>query len=250
MSYKQRSPRSAPMRPIPPAWPLSRLRLWAESHREVCFTPSTRRRALTGRGPASTLPSTRTHHLPLSASKMAGPKRDLAPTLPGADAWVVKSRSVPQRHPRQGRRNMGAHDPGELAREPLQQLPTTTPPATVAAADTAILVYGDCKIPSVEPSEIVLTCGYRWYFQGLHWWRAGRPPQATAIGTFVYNDCTPNCAKGHHHEVPSTQVTLTAPVRGASGQLVWSKLQQNPEPPGYDSGPFHGAPSPLPIRPI
>jgi hypothetical protein len=128
--------------------------------------------------------------------------------------------------------------------------PTTTPPATVAPADTAILVYGDCKTPSVEPSEIVLTCGdYGWILQGLHWssWTA---TQATAIGTFVYNYCTPNCAEGHHHEVPSTQVTLTAPVRGASGQLVWSKLQQNPEPPGYDSGPFHGAPSPLPIRPI
>ncbi len=128
--------------------------------------------------------------------------------------------------------------------------PTSTPPTTVAPTDTAIVVYGDCKTPSVEPSEIVLTCAdYGWILQGLHWssWTAS---QARAIGTFVYNDCKPDCAEGRHHDVPGTQVTLTDPAHGASGQLVWSRLQQNPEPPGYNSGPLHGAPFPLPLRPI
>ena len=70
------------------------------------------------------------------------------------------------------------------------------------------------------------------------------------MGTFVYNDCTPNCAEGRHHQVPGTRVTLTVPVVGGGGQIVWSELQQNPLAPGYTTGPFHGGPFPLPIRPV
>lgn len=126
----------------------------------------------------------------------------------------------------------------------------TTPAPTVTPVDTAILVYSDCKTPSIEPSEIVLTCGdYGWILESLRWssWTAN---QATAVGTFVYNDCAPNCAEGHHHDVPGTQVTLTVPAHDPVGHLVWSKLQQNPQPPGYVKGPDHGGPFPLPTRPI
>jgi hypothetical protein len=66
----------------------------------------------------------------------------------------------------------------------------------------------------------------------------------------VYNDCTPNCAEGHFHHVPGTQVTLTVPARSVGGQLVWSEVQENPEPPGYETGPYHGGPQPLPRGPI
>jgi len=79
---------------------------------------------------------------------------------------------------------------------------STTSPTAVVAVDTTILVYGDCQTPSLEPSEIVLTCAdYGWILEALHWssWTATR---ATAVGTFVYNDCTPNCAEGQHHDVP------------------------------------------------
>lgn len=127
---------------------------------------------------------------------------------------------------------------------------STTSPTTVAPVDTGIFVYGDCKTPSLEPSEIVLTCAdYGWILEALNWssWTAS---QATAIGTFVYNDCTPNCAEGNHHDVPGTQVTLTVPVRDVAGRLVWSELRQYPQPPGYATGPYHGGPFPLPTRPI
>jgi hypothetical protein len=125
----------------------------------------------------------------------------------------------------------------------------TTPPTTVTAVDTHILVYGDCKNPTVEPVEIVLACAdYGSILQGLHW-TGWTPTRATGVGTYVYNDCTPSCAEGHHHQVPGTQVTLTVPVRGAGGQLVWSELEQNPEPPGYESGPFAGRPFPLLTQP-
>ena len=127
---------------------------------------------------------------------------------------------------------------------------TSVPPTTATPVDTRILVYGDCKTPTFEPSGIVLTCGdYGWILEDLHWssWTATK---ATAVGTFVYNDCNPNCAQGQHHSVPATQVTLTTPVRGAGGQMVWSRLEQSPQPPGYQTGPNHGAPFPLPTQPI
>jgi hypothetical protein len=123
-------------------------------------------------------------------------------------------------------------------------------PVTTLPIDTAIEVYGNCATPSVEPTEIVLTCAdYGWLLQGLRW-TSWSSTDATAVGTFVYNDCTPNCAEGHDHEILGTHVTLFDPARGAGGQLVWSKLQQSPEPPGYESGPLHGAPFPLPTRPV
>jgi hypothetical protein len=125
---------------------------------------------------------------------------------------------------------------------------TSAPP--VDAVDAAIEVYGNCQKPSVEPTEIVLACAdYNTLLEALHWtsWTA---TSATAVGTLVYNDCTPNCAEGHFHHVPGTRVTLTVPSRGAGGRLVWSEVQENPEPPGYETGPYHGGPQPLPKGPI
>jgi hypothetical protein len=110
-------------------------------------------------------------------------------------------------------------------------------------------VYGDCTSPSVEPAEIVLTCAdYGEVLMGLHWtnWTA---TSASAVGTLVYNDCIPDCATGQHHSVPGTTVTLTVPIRGAGGTLVWSEVQENPEPPGYATRPYHGGPQPLPTQP-
>jgi hypothetical protein len=103
--------------------------------------------------------------------------------------------------------------------------------------------------PSVEPAEIVLTCAdYGEVLTGLQWtsWTA---TGASAAGTLVYNNCIPDCAGGQHQSVPGTTVTLTAPVHGAGGTLVWSHVQENPEPPGYETGPYDGGPQPLPTQP-
>ena len=101
----------------------------------------------------------------------------------------------------------------------------------------------------MEPVEIVLTCGdYGEVLPGLHWmsWTSA---SAKAVGTLSYNDCTPDCARGHRHYVPGTRVILTDPVRGAGGQLVWSRVREAPEPPGYETGPYHGGPQPLSTQP-
>lgn len=123
-------------------------------------------------------------------------------------------------------------------------------PASLPSADAGIEVYGNCKTPSVEPAEIVLACAdYKVLLEALHWtsWTAA---SATAVGTLVYDDCTPSCADGHFHRVPGTRVTLTVPSRSPGGQLVWSEVQENPEPPGDETGPYHGGPQPLPKGPI
>jgi hypothetical protein len=127
---------------------------------------------------------------------------------------------------------------------------TTASQGAIARVDTRIEVYGNCLKPTIEPAQIVLACAdYGVLLERLDWtsWTAA---SATAFGTLVYNDCMPNCAAGHHHDVPGTRVTLTVPVHGAGGQLVWSQVQERPEPPGYKTGPYHGGPQPLPIRPI
>ncbi len=69
----------------------------------------------------------------------------------------------------------------------------------------------------LEPSEIVLACAdYGLLLEDLRW-SSWTDAGATGLGTLVYNDCQPDWAQGHHHDVPDTQVTLTAPLRAADG---------------------------------
>ena len=126
---------------------------------------------------------------------------------------------------------------------------TTAPPAA-APVDAQVKVYGNCTTPTVEPAEIVLACAdYGVMLDGLHWtsWTA---TSATAVGTLEYNDCTPSCAAGHHQEIRGTRVTLTVPVPRSGGRLLWSRVQESPQPPGYATGPFRGGPQPLPLGPV
>lgn len=128
--------------------------------------------------------------------------------------------------------------------------PTGGLSAPASASPAPIKVYGNCTRPSVEPSEIVLACADdNALLTGLHWtsWTA---TSATAAGTLEYNDCSPNCAAGHFRDVPGTHVTLTAPVQAGNGLMVWSRVQESPEPPGYRTGPYHGGPQPLTTRPL
>ena len=129
---------------------------------------------------------------------------------------------------------------------PFTAAPSSTATSTI---DANIKVYGDCKTPSIEPTEVVLACAdLGAVLQGLSW-TSWTSTTATAVGTLVYNDCTPDCARGQHHSVPGTRVTLSAPVRGSQGQLVYSEVQESPQPPGYATGPYHGGPQPLPTQP-
>lgn len=126
---------------------------------------------------------------------------------------------------------------------------TSSSAAAPAPVDASIEVYGDCRHPSVEPSEIVMACADGGAVaEALHWtsWTANG---ATAVGTLAYKTCVPDCATGGSRTIPDDVVTLTVPVTGATGQLVWSEIQESVEPPGYETGPDHGGPQPLPTRP-
>jgi hypothetical protein len=132
---------------------------------------------------------------------------------------------------------------------PTSASPPRSTASAVKAVDANIEVYADCTSPSVEPKVIILACADGGaVLQDIRWtsWTSTR---ATGLATFVYNDCSPSCAAGHFRKVPGTRVTLTDPVRGAGGRLVWSRVQQKPEPPGYQTGPLHGGPYPLPTQP-
>jgi hypothetical protein len=126
---------------------------------------------------------------------------------------------------------------------------TSLPSTTAAPVDTNIRVYSDCKSPTVEPTEIVLACADLGAVLERLSWTSWTSTKATAVGTLVYNDCTPDCARGQRHSVSGTKVTLSTPVRGAQGQLVYSEVQESPQPPGYATGPYHGGPQPLPTQP-
>ena len=131
------------------------------------------------------------------------------------------------------------------ASAPGSALPTSTPAGSrpvmtvpPASVDTSIRVYADCTSPSFEPTGIRVTCADAgWVLEDLVWtsWTSAR---ATATGTLVYNDCTPSCAEGHFHQVPGTRVVLTDPGLAVGGQLVWTRLQETPWPPGYETGPL------------
>jgi hypothetical protein len=132
---------------------------------------------------------------------------------------------------------------------PASAVTASAPAPTGPPIDTNVKVYGDCQTPTIEPTEMILTCadaGVR--IEGLHW-TSWTNVSASAIGTLVYNDCTPTCAGGQFHYVPNAQVTLSVPVVGAAGQVVWSMVQENPEPPGYATGPYQGGPQPLVTQP-
>ena len=121
--------------------------------------------------------------------------------------------------------------------------PTTRRTTTTAAVvDSSIKVYGDCKTPAVEPTMVVLACAdFGDYVTGISWtgWTASG---ATGNGTWNHKECVPNCAQGHVSTF-AAHITLTTPVRGPNGQLVWSQLQSSRLPAGETN------PQSLPTQP-
>lgn len=163
-------------------------------------------------------------------------------TAPSATRGVNSAPSVPDGAPTTAA-------PTTASSSPMASVPVSMP-VTSAPIDGSIKAYGNCRTPTVEPSQIVLTCAdYNEVLEHLHW-ASWTSTSATATGTLVYNDCIPSCAEGHFHNVPGTSVTLTVPVRDDTGQLLWSKIQEDPQPPGYATGPYHGGPQSLPLGPI
>jgi len=75
--------------------------------------------------------------------------------------------------------------------------------ATASGGDR---VVGDCKHSQVKPAQIIVYCAdANGAFEQVHWSSFGGAT-ARGSGSWMVNDCTPNCAAGHVHSYP---VTLT-----------------------------------------
>lgn len=137
--------------------------------------------------------------------------------------------------------------PGKTTVHPAPKV-AATPTASV---DSSIAVYANCTLPpaeqkpTVEPTEIVMACADNGFGIGELRWATWTANSATGSGTTWYKDCKPDCADGKIVQTPNVHVTLTQPVRGATGGLVWSVITFSSLPPGYAS-----RPQPLPTRPI
>jgi hypothetical protein len=167
------------------------------------------------------------------------------------------------RHAASAPRAEPARGPGNPSHEaPASPAVVTAPPAAVSAAASQppdsgtapagheVVIYANCRSPTVRPSWIILTCAdYGFTIIKIVWFNWTRTI-ATGTGTSVYNDCRPHCAGGHFHQIPDTSVRLTDPVRAPDGRLAWSRISFYPQPPGYRTGPFHGGPLPIVTKPI
>ena len=80
--------------------------------------------------------------------------------------------------------------------------------ASASSAATPRYVLYDCSFQGiVEPATDTLTCAdANALLRGLHW-ATWTPQLASGYGTFVENDCQPNCAEGRFHSYP---VVVTA----------------------------------------
>jgi len=171
-----------------------------------------------GAGVAAALAIPATHHPSASAGRTRPPATQTdAPPKTTAPSSIAPAATAP----------------------PSIASPGSTVPS--ASVDTGIEVY-DCNSLSFEPVSITVTCADGGVVLGDLVWTNWTSTEATATGTLDYNDCTPDCASGHQHQVPGTRVLLTDPAPGASGQLVWTQLLATPWPPGWAAGPF-----PLPL---
>lgn len=163
----------------------------------------------------------------------------VSPSIPTMSAPVI---SVPPTSSVSASANLSGTPPVRPTSASLTAAPT--------GIDSAIAVYANCTAPAnqqrptVQPREIVLACADNGFgIQDVRWssWTA---TSARGSGTTWYKDCKPNCAAGKIVHTPNVEITLTTPVRGASGGLVWSRITFSTLPPGYPSGP-----ETLPTRP-
>lgn len=100
----------------------------------------------------------------------------------------------------------------------------TAATTTTAASKHNVVVINCQNKAQVEPRDFVLACADGNIALERLGWTSWTPKLASAFGTYVANDCIPNCAEGHFHSYPAIAV-LWRPVRyGHSGGVRFSDL--------------------------
>jgi hypothetical protein len=93
--------------------------------------------------------------------------------------------------------------------------------ATNAPQPAPTWVDADCNLyrpaPVIEPSQIMLACGDgNAYITAINW-SSWTSTSASGTGTYVQNDCSPNCAAGTFLRYPGATFTLYLPVSTWTG---------------------------------
>jgi hypothetical protein len=106
--------------------------------------------------------------------------------------------------------------------------PAAGPGYLLATSDFGLLTPGtvpgvlaECTIPSdtpqPRPSSIVLACADGNAYLANLIWSSWTATSAIGSGTYVYNDCTPDCAGGTFVTVPGATIQLTSPLSTFDG---------------------------------
>jgi hypothetical protein len=101
-------------------------------------------------------------------------------------------------------------------------------PARSAASPSQTVVF-DCpgQHALIRPKTFILTCADGYAYFGKLAWTSWRPGLASAKGTLVLNDCTPNCVAGHFHSYPAIVVLWgSRAVPGHPGERCYTKLTE------------------------
>ena len=93
-----------------------------------------------------------------------------------------------------------------------------------AYATSTRIALADCfGRPTVEPSEVVLSCADGGFsIQKIQWTGWGES-FAAGMGRGSLNDCTPNCGEGHFHNYPMLLV-VTGRQTCPNGQSAYAKI--------------------------
>ena len=101
---------------------------------------------------------------------------------------------------------------------------TTTQPSPVANSD--VWVY-DCEIPEQRPELLMLTCASGGMRVEKIIWSTWSSNGAVGYGTYLENDCKPDCSQGSYDSVP-VYFTLSETVVH-KGEIFLKTLEITPE---------------------
>lgn len=107
--------------------------------------------------------------------------------------------------------------------KPVTNAPEATP--TVSATASSDIFINECGMGfATKPESIILACADgNLAVQHISWlmWEGEK---ALGRGTFIYNDCEPDCADGKTHLVP-VQFSLLGVAKDLSGKSVFTQMQ-------------------------
>ena len=109
--------------------------------------------------------------------------------------------------------------------KPVANAPEATPTSTASATSSSDILINDCGAGfSIKPESIILACADgNLAVQHISWlmWEGEK---ALGRGTFIYNDCEPDCADGKTHLVP-VQFSLLGVAKDLSGKSVFTQME-------------------------